>query len=223
MPSGESDAEHDALVETWVEGWTVARGTSRPVPVLGGFRVDVGWPQQASRYVFPRLSAAVEQRAAEINDPWVFLKVCAPPDRVRTVLPERWIIQSSSYFMTCVAPMSGATQAPDGYKLEVVEGPALISVKILTRAGDLAANGHAALVNGHAIYDRIETNEAHRRRGLGRVVMKALESLASARGVHKGVLVATEDGRALYEQLGWRLNSPYTSAVIPGAEPPGES
>ena len=112
--------------------------------------------------------------------------------------------------------MAATPELPDGYVLEIARKAKLIFVKILTEAGDLAANGSAALAGGYAIYDRIETDEAHRRRGLGGVVMRTLEGLASAQGVRGGLLVATEDGRALYERLGWRLLSPYTSVVIPG-------
>jgi hypothetical protein len=47
--------------------------------------------------------------------------------------------------------------------------------------------------------------------------MKALEAIARKAGATQGVLVATSDGRALYEALGWQLHSLYTTAVIPGA------
>jgi GNAT superfamily N-acetyltransferase len=214
MPVGE--AEFDHLVATWVEGWALARGTARPVLVSGGLRVDVGWPEQAARYVFPRLSKAVERRADSITDPWIFMKVCAPLDKVKAVLPSRWVVQPLSYFMACFEPMVGSPELPSSYTVQIADGAKLISVKILTEAGDLAANGSAALVNDCAIYDRIETDEAHRRRGLGGVVMRTLEGRASTHVARKGLLVATEAGRALYERLGWSVVSPYVSAVIPG-------
>lgn len=61
--------------------------------------------------------------------------------------------------------------------------------------------------------DQVVTEPAHRRRGLGRTVMAALERAAVERGVVRGVLVATEDGLGLYGSLGWTVDSPVTAAV----------
>jgi hypothetical protein len=54
----------------------------------------------------------------------------------------------------------------------------------------------------------------HRRKGLGRAVMSLL-GRAKARPSLPEVLIATEDGRKLYEALGWRTLSPYSTACIP--------
>jgi hypothetical protein len=48
--------------------------------------------------------------------------------------------------------------------------------------------------------------------------MKSLESYGLEHGIHKGILVATEEGKALYKKLGWQLASHYTTVVIPGNE-----
>ncbi|AZS73665.1 hypothetical protein DDE74_24345 [Streptomyces lydicus] len=58
----------------------------------------------------------------------------------------------------------------------------------------------------------IGTEPAHQRRGLGRAVMAALAGRAVERGARQGVLVASPDGRALYEAMGWRLRSRVTAA-----------
>ncbi|WP_346320326.1 GNAT family N-acetyltransferase [Chitinophaga sp. YIM B06452] len=65
------------------------------------------------------------------------------------------------------------------------------------------------------IYDRIETAPLHRRKGLATIVLKKLEDLAMSRAKTKGLLVATQAGKVLYEALGWKLYSAYTSIVIP--------
>jgi hypothetical protein len=44
--------------------------------------------------------------------------------------------------------------------------------------------------------------------------MGVLERNAMAEMAETAILVATEDGRALYNALGWALHSPYTSAAI---------
>src|SRR3546814_5025922 len=84
------------IVAIWIKGWTTARETAPPVPDHGGFRVDVGWPQQKARYVFAALSPAIGELARAINEPWIFLKACAPPDAMQAMLPSQWIIQRRS-------------------------------------------------------------------------------------------------------------------------------
>ncbi|MCX4390402.1 GNAT family N-acetyltransferase [Micromonospora peucetia] len=60
------------------------------------------------------------------------------------------------------------------------------------------------------------TDPAHRRRGLGRVVMRALCDQAAGHGTHTGILVATHDGRAFYSALGWTVHSPVSGAFARG-------
>jgi GNAT superfamily N-acetyltransferase len=206
------------VVEAWVNGWALARETPLPVRDKGGFRVDVGWPQQRVRYVFPRVVAGVQQLANTIVDPWIFLKVCAPPEAMRGILTPRWVIQPPGFMMTCFGPMgaSGAS-LPEGYTLDLREDLPVPLARVLTAHGEVAATGRIALAADFVIYDRIETHPDHRRRGRGRSLMKALEEIGRGRGKTQGLLVATANGRALYEALGWRIHSMYATAVIPGS------
>ncbi|WP_432247920.1 GNAT family N-acetyltransferase [Streptomyces sanyensis] len=84
-------------------------------------------------------------------------------------------------------------------------------VLVTARDGSFAARGQVAPTGGTAVVDRIETSAAHRRRGLGRLVVHALCEDALARGATTGVLGGTPDGRALYEALGWRAEAPLVS------------
>ncbi|MFD9068413.1 GNAT family N-acetyltransferase [Kitasatospora purpeofusca] len=59
--------------------------------------------------------------------------------------------------------------------------------------------------------DQIETAPAHRRRGLGSVVMRALEDAGHRHGAATGLLVATPEGKALYSTLGWTLRATMAS------------
>lgn len=102
---------------------------------------------------------------------------------------------------------------PTDYALHRVrEGDAIV-VRVYSPDGSLAANGYAAEVSGVFIYDRIVTAPEHRRKGLSNIVMNALGPGRSSPDVPK-LLVATEDGRALYTTLGWRVLSPYSTAMI---------
>lgn len=204
------------IVETWVKGWSIAREAAPPIKTKGGYRVDVGWPHQLVRYVFPRASKAFQHLADTIVEPRHFLKVCAPPSAVRPLLPNRWVIQPTGFMMTCFAPMATTnTSLPEGYTLEFKTDQPVLIVRVISENGDVAAIGRIVFVDGFTIYDRIETHLAHRRRGLGTVIMKSLETLARESGHTKSVLVATADGRALYESLGWQLHTLYTTAIIP--------
>jgi ribosomal protein S18 acetylase RimI-like enzyme len=204
------------IVGTWVKGWTLARNTAPPEKQEDHFRVEVGWPQQRVRYVFPALTETFHRLAESIHEPNIHLKVCAKPEQVRNLLPSRWQIQPTGYVMTCEGTMEYATATlPEKYKLTAFKGLPVPIVKIETRTGEIVAIGRVVFVDDFAIYDRIETHPEHRRRGLATFIMKALESIGQQHRAKKGILVATEDGRALYEALGWQLYSEYTTAIIP--------
>lgn len=205
----------ERAVAAWVRGWTVARETPPPVDVPGGFRVDVGWPDQRVRYVFPRLTEDVRRVADSVDQPGILLKACAAPDEMRSMLPPRFEIARLGFLMTIDGEMRGAGALADGYALSVDADRAAPLAEVRAADGEVAASGRVALVDGFAIYDRIETHPGHRRRGLARGVMRALEALARERGAERGVLVATGEGRALHESLGWRLDSLYSTAAIP--------
>ena len=112
------------------------------------------------------------------------------------------------------APLSGEGVVVDpAYRLEVVDDAASTEVRIMAGA-EVAARGKAALTGEFAVIDQVETAPDHRRRGLGKSVMSALSEATTRRGATTGVLVATEDGRALYSRLGWTLVSPVTAAWL---------
>lgn len=205
-----------AMVETWVKGWALARETSEPVKEGEAFRIDVGWPDQKTRYVFPFITDHVKQLAETISEPCVFLKVCEDAKTVRQYLPSKWVIEQPRFMMVCDHPMQIKHFAiPKGYTPEIFSGIPVPVVRLNTLNGEEAAIGRIAFVNDHAIYDRIVTHPDHRRKGLATIVMKLLEEIAASRNISKGILVATAEGRALYQKLGWQLYAPYTTAVIP--------
>jgi GNAT superfamily N-acetyltransferase len=219
--NGHRSQADPSVVQAWVRGWTLARDTRPPVAHADGWRVDIGWPQQRVRYVFSRCSKALQSLAETIIDPWIFLKVCAAPEVVQMLLPSRWIIQPLGFMMICTAQGREQDVSLSGaYILNLTEAPTVTVAKVLTENGEIASIGRVVFVDDFAIYDRIETHNDHRRRGLASAVMNMLQTAALARAKTRGVLVATSDGRALYETLGWRLHSLYTTAVIPGPKLP---
>lgn len=215
--------DHTDVFTAWIRGWAIAREVAPPVPHADGFRIDVGLPRQAARYVFERATPTLTRLGETIVEPWVFLKAAVGGDELRALLPPNWQLQPDGFMMTCDdAPLRGIAALPAGYSLHVHDHDATATrrahVRIDAPDGALAASGHLALDERRAIYDRIVTEPDHQRRGLGRVVMHALQRVAHAHGRHAGALVATPMGRALYESLGWRLHAPWATAVIPGPD-----
>jgi GNAT superfamily N-acetyltransferase len=184
------------------------------VHIAGAFRIDVGLPQHKTRYVFPQCSDDVRRLAETVHDPEVHIKVCAPPEAVQRLLPPHWMIERLGFMMTRPPAHPAIPPLPEGYRGEAWITPPILCVQVTVPSGLATATGRVALVGPFAIYDQIETHEAHRRRGLGNFVMHALGKHASDQGVNHGVLVATADGRALYTTLGWQMHSLYTTAIV---------
>ncbi len=101
----------------------------------------------------------------------------------------------------------------DGYRITTEQSGPVVAVRILGETGELAASGYGAETDHVFVYDRIVTEPAHRRKGLGHVLMQTLHA-ARRDPDSLELLVATDDGRALYETLGWRVVAPYASASI---------
>lgn len=203
------------ILEQWLKAWCLSRKLPFPVPFKSGFKVNVGYEKQKTRYVFPQLNEDFLKLANHIDEPWVFLKVCAPPTALHGKIPEKWVIQPQGYMMSCLEPMKMPnTELPEGFRLKFDYSGAVSTLKIIALNGDLAASGHLVLVDNLAVYDRIKTETVYRRRGLAGLLMKELEQIALSKGIFKNFLVATEEGRSLYQFLGWELNSFYTSIVI---------
>lgn len=201
------------LIQAWLHARSVGRELPLPVPDHGGLRVDTGQAQERMRYVFAEPVAGLAALAARIEQPRVFLKLCGSARQLAEHLPPRWQLQPMRWVMQSLSAAAPCCTLPAGYRLErSAQGP-VWTVAIL-RGGDVAASGYAIAAAGVFVYDRIAVAPAHRRRGLGRCLMQALGS--THRAPDPQILVATDEGRALYRALGWQVLSPFATAVIPG-------
>jgi GNAT superfamily N-acetyltransferase len=204
------------IIQKWLTGWSVSRGLPIPSAFRSGFKADVGFEKQKCRYVFPVLNDDFFELAKTVVEPWTFLKVCAPADKLVNLLPPRWVIQPQGYMMHCFHPMKKrALSLNKEFELDLEENGVTYYLQIRDIQGALAASGRVVLIEEIAIYDRISTELEYRRRGLATLLLFELERIALSKGVRKNVLVATEEGRGLYTSLGWDLYSHYTSFVIP--------
>lgn len=204
------------IIEKWLKGWSLSRNLPLSVTYKSGFKVDVGDEKQKSRYIFAEANTDFFQLAQSIHEPWVFLKVCTSFDDLKNKIPERWQLQPQGYMMSCFHRMNILeVTLHQGYKMEFENYNSTFVIKILTENGEPASIGRVVLVDNLAIYDRISTEADHRRKGLATFLMKELEKIALSKGITHNFLVATEDGKALYQSLGWNVYSMYTSIVIP--------
>jgi Acetyltransferase (GNAT) family len=205
------------IVVPWVEGWTLSRRVPAPRSIAGGFRIDVGLPEQRVRYILPRLDADALRQVMESElEPGAFIKIFAQPEEVAPLLMAPWTLQAPSCMMitTLSARCSDEQPVPPRYRTSIRKEGAVIVVEVLCEGDRIAARGQMAVHRSCGIADQIRTAPEHRRRGLGSVVMRTLEREAAAAGAETGVLVATQEGYALYSALGWSVHSPYTSAWI---------
>ena len=129
-------------------------------------------------------------------------------------MPARWELQLANYFMTAAVAALDTKPLPNGYRMEIHRAGPVTRACIIAPDGDLAASGSAAETADVFIYDRVETAQDHRRKGLGVAVMIALGTARKSL-VSPQLLVATGDGRSLYASLGWTVLAPFAAATIP--------
>lgn len=193
------------LTHAWVHGLALARRCPAPVEVPWGLRVDVGRGKESVRHVLLRTDgASVRAAGAAADRPFARVKGFVEPEAALGLLGPAWERNADELMMTTVLRRE-EIRLPAGYTAEVERGDGVAHARILTVAGEFAAGGHTGVCGALAVFDRIETDVAHRRRGLGGAVMRLLTDAALDAGARTAALGATEEGRALYASLGWEL------------------
>ncbi|AGS67979.1 GNAT family N-acetyltransferase [Streptomyces collinus] len=203
------------LIRRWLNGWTVARSlpAAEPVESAGdGLRSTCNQPGREVEVFalradedpesLARLAAAV---ALAGKTTWLTVPTLRP-GTVEAVVGAAGleVLHRSEWLMTTDLTEHPQHEPAAPYAREVrTEGPVTV-VSLHDPSGEVAARGTIAVVGADAIADRIETDAAHRRRGLGRAVMSALAEAAVAQGARTGLLIASEEGQRLYTPLGWR-------------------
>lgn len=204
-----------SLIACWAHAWAISRGAQTPVARHGGLYIHVDQPDQIGRYVFASADVdSIRPLAATIEHPLLFLKVCAPADLVRPMLPRGWDIATPGYMMSAplTVMLDRAPAVSPEFAIDMTSEGSITFVHILDAAGEEAARGRVIAMGDLAVFDRIRTAEHYQRRGLGSAVMRALASAAEAQGIRDAMLCATPAGRELYTALGWTMHSDYTTA-----------
>ncbi|GGJ75974.1 hypothetical protein GCM10011583_04230 [Streptomyces camponoticapitis] len=209
--------DSSTITSAWVAGWAVSRSTPAPVVEPWGYRVDVGLPGHAFRHVLPEPDEPSVRKLCEtVTEPGAWLKVLAPPERVAGWITPGWTVPDDPGFMMFQELRPSAVPVPpDGYTVRAETRDGVFRVRVTAPDGSPAGRGQVATAGegATAVVDQVETWPDHRRRGLGRLVMRTLETAAAEAGATTGVLSATRDGLRLYTSLGWRLQGPLTGVV----------
>lgn len=205
------------ILEKWLKGWSLSRELPLPVPYKSGFTVDVNAHMQKKQYLFSEPNDDFIHLSKIIDEPWIYLKVSSAFETFKDKIPSKWQIQGDQYMMSCFHPMVALKRdLPDDYTIHHDVYNSTHVVRVMTKNGnEQGAIGRVAIVEDMAVYDQIITDEKHRRKGLASLLMKELEKIALSKGARNNFLVATTEGKSLYETLGWEIYSPYTSIVIP--------
>ena len=193
------------LVERWHRGWIAADGLTSEY--RDGFLVvHVNRPHRQYEWIATddADTAAMARIVAASEEPnWLSV----PTDAREKVIAEMEsaglvVARPDETFMRRSLADHPAPEPPAGYTVVVRRTP-VIGVQVLDSEGKEAASGLMAVVGEDAVAHRIGTEEAHRRRGLGGVVMGTLVREAVKDGATTGLLFSSTDGVHLYDRLGW--------------------
>ncbi|HEY0471342.1 MAG TPA: GNAT family N-acetyltransferase [Kribbella sp.] len=208
--------DREELVRRWQAGWSVSRGWTKVEDDNDGIlTVRAGEDNRATEYVVLDADDKPErvERAVELaldagggrGAGWITVATDDRESRVEQFEDLGLEVQrEQDWLMTIQLSEQPALKLSDRYSLH----SELESDLIITRAtlhGGVVSSGRMAVVGPDAVADRIETDPAHRRHGLGSAVMASLVETAAAQGATRGILIASIDGLRLYRSLGWKV------------------
>jgi len=199
----------NALFRTWLSGWAVCRGYQ---PEDHHSSVSVVRPDrdETEHFVFEPTTGLLAGLASETRqDPARVLTVAtrrmdellgeAHREGLRVTDRRQSLMRMEMHGQDVEDPLA----PEDGITFERTRQGDCRHVTVLVD-GEAAARGSVTVVDDYAVYDRIETEERFRRRGMGTYVMRLLTAGVLEEEVTTGLLMASADGRALYEFLGWQ-------------------
>ncbi|MER6048268.1 GNAT family N-acetyltransferase [Streptomyces sp. NPDC001793] len=203
------------LVRMWVAGWVVSRGRPRAVQHPWGLYVDVGRPEQVGRHVLPDPDeSAVRAAAASVTVPYTWLKAPVETETVEQWLPAGWVADRGAAGHLMATDLRATHPVPpEDYRATVETTDGVTHVEVRDAHGGLAAQGQMAVIGPATVVDQVQTEKAHQRRGLGGFVMRTLADHAVSEGATLGILGATDEGRALYESLGWQRHAALAACI----------
>lgn len=201
----------------WAFGYCSARGYAEPVAATNppALWFEAGKPDQLGRFILGNASGETAAAAfAAVDAPHIYVDIAAPRDAILPHVPRHWHARDPMWLMATGAAVPAARPTPD-FMIEVEESADRFEATARHSDGSLAARGVLGIHGAAAVYDQIVTETRFGRRGLGSAIMAELARCAIQRGVNECLLVATADGKALYERLGWMLRGDIVSVISP--------
>ncbi|MEV0798175.1 GNAT family N-acetyltransferase [Kribbella sp. NPDC050281] len=212
----------DDLLRRWVDGWRRCRGLEPAIEYDDALAVVLRLPGR-DRELFARAddAAVVDQLVAQAaEDVWLTVTTQHGDEiarRLRAAGLQTFAEQK--VLMSIDLADHPQPEPPTSYELTAETDGSLEYLRLLHH-GEVAARGMVAIVDNDAVMHDIHTDPAHRRRGLGSVVMGALSRRAIARGARTGLLMATTEGVHLYTKLGWLPEATMVTATGSGGAGP---
>jgi GNAT superfamily N-acetyltransferase len=210
------------LLRRWVEGWRLCRGLDPAIENGDALHVVLGLTgRERELFALTDQPAIVDQLASRaVEDVWLTITT-QYGDQVARRLADAGLQPFAEQKMLMSIGLRDHPQpdTPLPYELQTSQRGPLEYVRVLTADGRVAARGKAAIVGCDAVMHDIQTDPAHRRRGLGSVVMGALSRRALERGATTGLLMATTEGVYLYRTSGWLPEATMITATGPSRGP----
>jgi GNAT superfamily N-acetyltransferase len=202
------------LLRRWVEGWRLCRGLDPVIEYDDALAVVLRLPgRERELFALTDELAVVDRLAAgTIGDVWLTVTTQDGDGVARRLAGAGLEPFAEQKVLMSIELRNHPQPATSSYELELTA-----DVRILAADGTVAARGMVSIVDNDAVMHDIQTDLAHRRRGLGSVVMGALSRRAIERGAESGLLMATAEGGHLYRKLGWLPEATMVTAKGSGA------
>ncbi|TCC52261.1 GNAT family N-acetyltransferase [Kribbella capetownensis] len=212
----------DDLLRRWVDGWRRCRGLEPAIEYDDAFAVVLRLPGR-DRELFARADdpAVVDHLVARTSEDVWLTVTTQHGDEITRRLSAAGLepFAEQKVLMSIELADQPQPEPPASYQVTTQTDDALEYVRLL-HEGEVAARGMVAIVDNDAVMHDIHTDPAHRRRGLGSVVMGALSRRAIERGARTGLLMATTEGVRLYTKLGWLPEATMVTATGSGGAGP---
>jgi GNAT superfamily N-acetyltransferase len=199
-----------ALVRSWATGWALSRGFPAPDPIGSAVWIRPGEPGRERELVWALAEEDIEPDllatiGASPTPTWVTVAT-QDVSQTQGQLSERGVVPAGwpEWLMSKQLAEVDPSPCPESFTCTLEESGSVLRASARTGNGVVACSGQMAITgDGTAVADRIVTEEAFRRRGLGRHLMGRLSAAALARGATRGVLIASAEGHGLYTALEW--------------------